>query len=90
MASYTFAELGVYSMFQVPSLSENGLRLIYSGEDSQAIQHATYNVRASIADRFTRPGSLPELPRVYDLYMNTDCSRIYFSGLSSVFWVMRQ
>ena len=89
-ATYTPPELGVLSTYHPINLSADGLHLIYSSNTLESSFATFHAVRERIEDRFSQFGLLDGIPkRTSDLFMNGDCSRVYFSGLERVFYVER-
>ncbi|HSD90159.1 MAG TPA: hypothetical protein VLB44_21660 [Kofleriaceae bacterium] len=86
--SYTAAQLGI-DFPGSPSLSGDGLRLMLYGRPGGGAQHLAYTDRASLTDRFGPVRRLEGVPFVRDAMMTDDCSRVYFSGLESIFYVQR-
>ena len=84
VASFLPSDLGV-SYPGAPRLSADGLRLLMV--DSGAV---VYTDRPSIDAPFRHAEPLAGVPMVLDPYLTDDCSRIYFSGLDSVFYLQRQ
>lgn len=85
--SYTTDELGTRSLYTVFNLTADGLQVIYqqaSLDGTLAISHAW---RDSVDARFGPGVALDGIPRrVFDAFMTNDCGRVYFSGLSSIFY----
>jgi len=102
-------DLGV-SYPTAPSLSPDGLRLLFVASSPQAggggmLDPITgggktelgsndnpvyYADRASLDDPFSPPRPIPTVPdAVSSPYLTEDCGRIYFSGLSTV-WYLKQ
>ena len=48
-----------------------------------------YGYRASLDERFSKPTVVPGAPLSNDLFLTGDCDRVYFSGLSAVFYARR-
>ena len=91
VATYTPSDLHQIASRSV-YLSPDGLRLIYSALPAGSNQIATfYADRRSIDVRFGAPTELIGVPWTYDsLFMEEDCSRIYFSGLGYVLYVQER
>jgi hypothetical protein len=90
VASYTATELGTVAFYNTFNLTDDGLNVIYwaSTTTGSGIYRAS---RTSVDEKLANPTPLPGLPRtVYDPYMTNDCSRVYFSGLNSVFVARQQ
>lgn len=92
LGTYTSAELGVVFLNTInANLSGDGLRLVLSAvPTATSSPKALYSDRASLADRFHKLVPLVGVPAATDLVMNEDCSRVYFSAASSVFYELRQ
>lgn len=90
VATYTNAELGV-AIFFAPRLSGDGLRMTGYGQlSSVPIYRTLYFDRASLADRWNPAVALEGVPNnLTDAMLSEDCSRLYFSALSSVFYLSR-
>jgi hypothetical protein len=88
VATYPTQQLGGFLRSQ-PSMSPDGLRIIYTILATGNRDQLMYGDRASLADRFTIR-SLPDVPIGETPFMTEDCSRLYFSAVSSVLWVQRQ
>lgn len=91
VATYTTSDLHQIASRSV-YLSPDGLRLIYSAIRPGENQIATfYADRPSIDARFGAPTELVGVPWTYDiLFMEADCSKIYFSGLGYVLYVQER
>lgn len=90
VGNYTASNFGVQVIFTM-SLSADGLRLLGNALLTSSSGEATtvYAYRASINDRFSAAMPVPTAPASSDLFMTEDCDRVYFSGLSSVFYARR-
>ncbi len=89
VAAFTASELGV-TFPGSPKLSADGLRLLLTAAPPTAsATRVMYSDRPTIQDRFRTAQPVEGVPRVLDAYMNDDCSRVYFGGLESVFYVQR-
>jgi len=89
VTSYTASELGV-TYPAAPKLSSDGLRLMMTTTPpTSTIVRVMYSSRPTIQDRFGIAQPLEGVPKTLDAHMNDDCSRVYFSGLESVFFVQR-
>jgi hypothetical protein len=71
-------------MYGPPFLSADGLRLVFAGQ-AGSVEHMMYTDRATIDGLFGPAVPLEGVPFVYDPFITTDCSRIYFSGLGSIY-----
>jgi hypothetical protein len=78
-----FTAFGVSKVHTAIHLSADGTRAVFAGDG--AIHYA---VRKSVDVPFSGAYRL-ELPDVPDPFLAADCSRIYFSGLESIFFVQR-
>ncbi len=87
IAVYTEAELGVDLLISLPNLTPDGLHLVFSGQREE--QHTYYSDRATLADRFSPGRRLANVPAANDTFLTEDCSRVYFSALGSILWVLR-
>jgi hypothetical protein len=82
-------ELGVYYM-QFPNLDADGLRLVFVGQVPAATFAQTmYADRPSRADSFSAAMPLVTAPVAYDPFLTPDCSRLYTSGLGSIFFAQQ-
>jgi len=64
--------------------SADGLRAVFTG--ATTLPEVRYAVRSRIDAPFE--GSFPlTVPAAMDAYLTEDCSRLYFSGLGSIFYV---
>jgi hypothetical protein len=88
IASYTPAELGVAAAHS-PMLTPDGLHVVFVGTDSAAKSGMYYADRADTSARFSTGRLLVGVPVVDGAYVPEDCSRIYLSGLGSVFYAPR-
>lgn len=86
--TYTPGELGLNGIYSIPSLSPDGLRVVFVGGTSSS-SGTYYMSRAAIGDLFTSPMLIPEVPVNSDPFMTPDCGRLYFSALGYIFWVQR-
>ena len=82
------SELGVASVFQPPSLSPDGLRILFSVLNGEF--HTMYSDRATIHDPFRTAVRLVGVPDILDGFLTEDCSRVYFSSVGTVFYVQQQ
>lgn len=90
VAQYSAAtDLDTPQLFRM-SLSADGRRLLtYARDTSNYVNIVSYAYRASMDDRFSMPLPLSGAPLAEDLFFTEDCDRVYFSGLSAVFYVRR-
>lgn len=85
---YTPADLGV-EMSRNPMLTSDGLRMTFIGADKELRESVYYSDRADLAARFSIGRAMADVPVVEGSYLTPDCSRIYLSGLGSVFYAPR-
>lgn len=85
---YTETDLGVLSP-RSPMLTADGLRLVFIATTSMMTEAMYYTDRDSISGRFSTARELVGVPVVAGAYLTEDCSRIYLSGLGSVFYAQR-
>jgi hypothetical protein len=86
---YTSAQLGTPLLFHL-NLSPDGLRmLMYARDQNNYLNVVRYGSRASVDARFMSSTEIPGAPQADDLFFTEDCDRVYFSGLSAVFYVRR-
>jgi len=79
-------DLGVYFV-QFPNLDADGLRLVFVGQaPTSNITQTFYADRARLADSFSSASALGTAPVAYDPFLTPDCSRLYTSGLGSIFY----
>lgn len=91
VATYGYADLGVYYATSAPSLSPDGLRLVWSGQDIQTVSEKTYYAtRPSLSARFESYAPLVGVPGAVSPFMTEDCAKIYFSAAASVLYVQQQ
>lgn len=86
LRSYSASQLGTLSLYTQFNLTADGLHVVYQGltTEGTAVYHAR---RANLDDPFGAGVPVAGIPRsVHDAFMTNDCGRIYFSGLSSVFY----
>ena len=89
--AYTLAELAVGSFSGPPNLTEDGLRMVFSSEPpGQTARKAMYSDRSSIAELFRPAVALTDAPNASDLYLSSDCARLYFSAAGSVFFAQQR
>jgi hypothetical protein len=87
--SYPPEMLGVTG-FSDPSLSADGLRMVAYGMIAGAYG-PIYTSRPSLDVRFDAFQILTTLPsQARDPFITEDCARIYFSALSTVFYVEQE
>lgn len=80
------SDLGLFFL-QFPNLDADGLRLVFAGELQSAKDTQTlYTDRPSIDAGFPPPAVLATAPVVYDPFLAADCSKLYTSGLGSIFY----
>lgn len=80
------ADLGI-DFVAFPNLDADGLRLVFAGElQSSKMTQTLYMDRATIDAAFQAPTVLATAPVVYDPFLAADCSKLYTSGLGSIFY----
>jgi hypothetical protein len=91
LAPYTEVSFGLTSIFN-PRVTADGLRLVVSGTSSSIPRMALYVAsRPDLASRFGPATVIENIPSTTaSASLSTDCSRLYFSGLESVFYVQQQ
>lgn len=89
LGAYTAQILGVQNIYSRPNMTPDGLRLAFTGYDSIGMR-MFYTDRASIDDRFRPAEEITGVPPTSDGYMTENCARIYFSAISSIFYVQQQ
>ncbi|MDB4954788.1 MAG: hypothetical protein JWO36_2357 [Myxococcales bacterium] len=88
--THSHTQLGVINASS-PFLSADGLRLIIYGiTTGKGEAHAMYTDRTSVDSPFGAATPLTGVPTASDLFMTEDCSRIYMSGLQSIFYVQQR
>lgn len=85
---YKPVDLGV-EMVRNPMLTSDGLRMTFIGADKGLHEAMYYADRGDLAARFSTGRQMVDVPVVEGSYMTEDCSRIYLSGLGSVFYAPR-
>lgn len=85
---YTAADFGVGSV-SAPMLAADGLRMLLVGANDRGSGTMMYSDRATRLDRFSAARELVGVPPEPGSFLNADCSRIYLSGLGSVFYAQR-
>jgi hypothetical protein len=89
IGSYDTQALGTLYM-QFPNLDADGLRLVFVGQSPTATFAQTfYGDRAAITDPFVAAAPLATAPLAYDPFLTSDCSRLYTSGLGSIFYAQQ-
>ncbi len=88
VGSYSEAQLGVESIYQVPNLSPDGLRAIFLAQ-YEGVGRVVYMDRASLSDPFRTVLPLDGIPATstFDAFMTATCERIYYSSAGSLFWI---
>jgi hypothetical protein len=75
---------------QPTSLSDDGLRLVFIGTDASLMSHAYYTDRPSLDQPFRTPDVLTGVP-ASDLFMTSDCGRIYLSdNMHAIFFTLEK
>lgn len=83
------ADLGV-DFVSFPNLDASGLRLVFVGQQSgTSFTQTFYADRANLDDAFSQAKPLLAAPLAYDPFLTPDCSRIYTSGLGSIFYAQQ-
>lgn len=86
---YDATALGVY-FAQFPNLDADGLRLVFVGQAVDATLAQTFFAdRARLDDPFVTATPLATAPVAYDPFLSADCSRLYTSGLGSIFYAQQ-
>ena len=71
-----------------PSLSSDGLRMVFQ---ATPIEGSFYAARATLDDPFDQPVALTTVPKqAAHPFLEDDCSRIYFSALSTVLYLTQE
>lgn len=88
---YTIQTFGVGDIHSVPQLSPDGLRVVFAGSTDTIHSSVYYADRADLSQPFgvAAPVVGPPSDGAYP-FMTYDCSRVYFAGLSSIFYVVEQ
>jgi hypothetical protein len=92
MRSYSTAELGINTGYSALNLTPDGLHAIVQGAASvPSTQQAIFHLwRDSLDAKFGPAVPVVGVPRlVTDAFMTNDCGRVYFSGLSSIFYTQQ-
>jgi hypothetical protein len=84
-APYRDVDLGVVQITDAPNLSPDGLRMLLLAEPTVGRSQTFYADRPSIDVRFGPLVLLDTLPENAD-FLTADCTRLYFSGLGSIFY----
>jgi hypothetical protein len=91
-ATYTAAMLGIHNL-TAPQLSPDGLRIVVAATQADAmgnvLQAVWYTDRATLDDSFRPADPMPTVPVISDPFMTADCSRVYFTGIGSLWFVQR-
>jgi hypothetical protein len=77
------------SFFIFPTLTADGLRLVWSGAiltDTTDASRTFYAYRQTLTESFSPGSVLQTAPIVTDAFLTADCGRIYTSGLGSIFF----
>lgn len=73
-----------------PNLDASGLRLVFVGETpGSSFSQTFYADRPSLDVPFSPAKPLTAAPLAYDPFLSPDCSRIYTSGLGSIFYAQQ-
>jgi hypothetical protein len=86
-APYIDGDLVASGLLEAPNLTPDGLRMVFRGYAASGEVGIFYADRQTIDDRFTSATILTGVPAASDAYMTEDCTRIYFTGLGSIFYV---
>jgi hypothetical protein len=65
------------------SVTTDGLRAVYASNDGKEL---LYVDRTDVESWFGEPRPLAGAPFVYDAHLADDCTRLYYSGLDSIFF----
>ncbi len=84
VATYTDTDLGVSTVALVPSLSSDGLELVFGG-GTPAGSGVFYADRATIAERFTSARRIAGVPYSYDVWLGEACAELVYSVGNSVY-----
>ena len=88
--TYTAQALGVL-FIQFPNLDADGLRLVFVGQAPDATFVQTfYADRARLEDPFSPATPLASAPLAFDPFLAESCSRLYTSGLGSIFYAQQR
>jgi len=91
LPAYQPQDLGLFNLGN-PMLTADGLHMVFPGA---AVRNGTtttemyYADRPDLGARFTTATLLVDFPVVDSAYLTEDCSRIYISGLGSLFYAQR-
>jgi hypothetical protein len=72
------------------SLTDDGLRLVFVGSDANMVTSVYYTDRPALDQPFRTPVVLMGAPFAYDLFLTSDCGRIYMSGMQAIFFTQEQ
>lgn len=91
IATYGYTDLGVFYATSTPSLSADGLRLVWSGQEvPSASDRSYYATRGSLAERFDSFENMMGVPGAISLFMTEDCANVYFYAASAIQYVQQQ
>jgi hypothetical protein len=88
VGTYTAGDLGL-STVRGPMLTPDGLHMVFIGSNKDDVEGMYYADRAELTARFSVARLLDGVPVNDGAYVPDDCSRIYLSGLGSVFYAPR-
>jgi len=91
LPAYQPGDLGLFNLGN-PMFTADGLRMVFPGtvvRDGTTTTEMYYADRPDLAARFTTATALVDVPVVDSAYLTEDCSRIYISGLGSLFYAQR-
>lgn len=81
--TYTMKDLGI-TFVQAPNLTSDGLRAVAEGLLETGDPRVFYFERASVAARFGTPVVLDSAPVSNDLFMTSNCARLYAGSVGQV------
>lgn len=85
--SYPISALEVTALYSA-NLTADGLRLVFNGNSNAGDSGVFQSERPSLSARFGPARLLSTVPSIAETpFMTEDCSRIYFSGLDTVFYL---
>lgn len=88
-STHPVTDLGLPAVTDL-SLTSDGMRALVLGQPGDGTQHIYYSDRTALDAPF-RAATLVEglFAQAYDASLNDDCSRVYFTGLGSIFYVQQ-
>ena len=88
VTTHTALELDI-SSWNHPSLSPDGLRIVFSGSPSgTTTPRVLYADRATVDDPFHAATAISQ-PDADDPFLTEDCGRLYFDALETIFYVQQ-